>query len=185
MIEPTLIGKNVLLKLLTRNDLILWLKDKISAENLFGYKIDTGPVERMLLSAFNTKIDNMRKDPGKEIWYSYYAIIYDKKIVGHIGPKGLPDKMNQIEIGYGLSQTYWNRGIATESIKLLCRWYFISTDISKIIAETDSSNIGSQKVLIKNNFIKANDGKSKEGKEDKKLWELSRQSFYAASPNSA
>ncbi len=172
MIEPALKGKNVLLKLLTRNDLILWLKDKISAENLFGYQIDTGPIEGMLLSAFNTKIENMTKDPDKEIWYSYYAIIYDKKIVGHIGPKGLPDKMNQIEIGYGLSQTYWNHGIVTEAIKLFCKWYFINTDISKITAETDSSNIGSQKVLIKNKFARVNEGK------DKQLWELSRKSFY-------
>lgn len=145
-------GKTINLKLLTKEELVTWLKDQKAAEVCIGYRIEAVKIEGPLLHAFEKKIENMDNDPGNEIWYSYYAIIYKKTIIGTIGPKGKPDSNNNIEIGFGISEKYRNKGMATEAAGLFCEWYFENTTIKAIIAETAKENRASQKVLKKNSF---------------------------------
>jgi RimJ/RimL family protein N-acetyltransferase len=87
------------------------------------------------------------------------AIVYnsENRIVGTISLKG---KMNQkffsdyYEIGYGINKNYWNLGIMTNAINLFLKIIRENLNITKLIAETDIENIGSQKVLRKNDFKK-------------------------------
>jgi [ribosomal protein S5]-alanine N-acetyltransferase len=144
-------GNNVSLLLLSKNILIKWLRDIHDAEVTIGYVIDSEPVEGHLKHVFELKINNLNDNPNNEIWFSYFAIIYLNTVVGLIGPKGKPIN-NSIEIGYGLLNKYWNKGIMTESVSILCDWYFENTSVTVISADTDNTNISSQKVLIKNGF---------------------------------
>jgi RimJ/RimL family protein N-acetyltransferase len=87
------------------------------------------------------------------------AIVYnpENRIVGTISLKG---KMNQkifsdyYEIGYGINKNYWNLGIMTNAINLFLKIIRENLNITKLIAETDIENIGSQRVLRKNDFRK-------------------------------
>lgn len=106
------------------------------------------------------------KNPGSEMWNSYFAIIYSKTIVGLIGSKGEPIK-GCIEIGYGISDKYRNRGFMTEAVSIFCDWFFNNTEVKIIRAETDRSNISSQKVLIKNGFKKIENGEFHEWEKQK------------------
>ena len=154
MFLPIINGKNITLELLAKDDLFYWLDNKREAEILFGYRIDVEEIKGPLLFAFKKKIENMNKDPGNEIWYSYFTIIYKGRIIGTIGPKGKPDSDKQIEIGFGIAEKYRNKGMATEAVGLFCDWYFKNTEIDAILAETEKENIPSQKVLQKNAFRK-------------------------------
>jgi ribosomal-protein-alanine N-acetyltransferase len=58
------------------------------------------------------------------------------------------------EIGYGINKNYWNLGIMTNAINLFLKIIRENLNITKLIAETDIENIGSQKVLRKNDFKK-------------------------------
>lgn len=140
------------IKLLSKNQLALWLKSPQLLEEKLNIIIDHYPLDKKLKQIFNIKIDKMNNNNGNDHWFSYFVILYNNKIIGTIGSKGKPDNNNSIEIGYGISKKYNNRGFATESIKCFKDEILKFYKLEKIIAKTDKNNIASQKVLLKNNF---------------------------------
>lgn len=89
-------------------------------------------------------------------WYTNWEII-DKASscsVGGIGFSGLPDNEGCTEIGYVIDKKFREKGIGTEAVKLLIEWGSQDSDLVKIIAETPQGNLGSQKILQKNQFQK-------------------------------
>jgi len=83
-----------------------------------------------------------------------FAIDIEGKAVGGIGihPQEDIHKRNA-ELGYWLAEPYWGQGIITEAIKLAIDFAFSSFDIDRIFARPFGTNLPSQKVLEKNNFI--------------------------------
>jgi ribosomal-protein-alanine N-acetyltransferase len=143
----------ITLKLLSREELVAWKEYPLAAEKMIGYPIDAEPIRDHLLFVFERKIENMNNDPENEKWLSYFALIFDNTIVGLIGPKGKPDENLEIEIGYGISKSYQNKGIMTEAVSAFCNHYFKNENVRSILAVTAPSNIASHKVLRKNGFF--------------------------------
>lgn len=56
------------------------------------------------------------------------------------------------ELGYWLSELYWNKGIVTEAINSLTKYAFENLDIVRLQAGVFQKNEASQKVLIKCGF---------------------------------
>lgn len=83
-----------------------------------------------------------------------YAIEYHGELAGGCGLYRREDVYRlSAEIGYWIGEPFWNRGIATEAIRLLveqCRRQF--PDIIRIYAEVFSTNKASMRVLEKNGF---------------------------------
>lgn len=83
------------------------------------------------------------------------AIQYDNTIVGSIGIHPQQDIMRKnAEIGYWLSEAYWNRGIATEAIRQMIPIAFELLPVNRIFARTFGNNLASQKALLKAGFEK-------------------------------
>ncbi|MBS1948908.1 MAG: GNAT family N-acetyltransferase [Bacteroidetes bacterium] len=91
---------------------------------------------------------NIGKEP-----VTNFAILATGQIVGGIGFL-LKDNIyrKNAEIGYWLAEPFWNRGIATEAVRLLINHIFSGFDIDRIYAEVFSNNPASMKVLEKNGF---------------------------------
>lgn len=147
-------NERIQLILLAVEDLKLWLKDKRFLEDKIEKEMDYEEIKGPLMRAFEIKIGNLEKNPGSEVWHSYFAIATDNKIIGAIGPKGEMNRESAIEIGYGINEKYWNKGIMTEALALFCDYYLNRLGVGKIVAETDRDNLASQKVLIKNSFVR-------------------------------
>ena len=95
-------------------------------------------------------LEQLRRDPSLLYWGSWIVIRKsDDRIIGDIGFKGKPDKNKTVEIGYGLLQSYWNNGYATEAVEALIEWAFHTSKVEKVIAETLKENDGSIRVLEK------------------------------------
>lgn len=80
------------------------------------------------------------------------AIVYKKnnKVIGTIS---LQEKLKEIyEIGYSLSEDYWDNGIMTEVVKALCAYAFKTNKAVEINAGCFLNNIRSEKVLLKCGF---------------------------------
>lgn len=58
------------------------------------------------------------------------------------------------EIGYWISSLYWNKGILSQVVKVMCEYIFTHYSIHKITAEVFIDNLASCHVLEKNGFIK-------------------------------
>ncbi len=84
-----------------------------------------------------------------------FAIEYDGLYVGNIGLHKETDVYRKsAEIGYFLGESYWNKGIMTKAVNLICEYGFSKLDIVRIHTGVFDYNIPSQKVLEKCGFCK-------------------------------
>jgi ribosomal-protein-alanine N-acetyltransferase len=88
-----------------------------------------------------------------------------------------PGKMpeNDIEIGYFLKRSAWNRGYATEAIKRLLGFVFQETPLKEVVATINKENLGSRNVLIKTGFV--DHGTMRSYGEDGPIYRISRREW--------
>jgi ribosomal-protein-alanine N-acetyltransferase len=83
-----------------------------------------------------------------------FAVINDvKEIVGTCGFIHPPEDIGVAEIGYWIGRAYWNRGYATQALRLLLDRVFKDDTISIVRARTLKSNRASCAVLEKLGFV--------------------------------
>ncbi len=58
-----------------------------------------------------------------------------------------------MQLGYSLLPAYWGKGFATELTKAGLNYVFSQTNLEVIFGVTETMNIDSQKVLLKNGFV--------------------------------
>lgn len=84
-----------------------------------------------------------------------FAIEFDGLYVGNIGLHKRDDVYRlSAEIGYFLGEPYWNKGIMTRAVNLLCEYGFNKLDIIRIDTGVFEYNLASQKVLEKCGFVR-------------------------------
>jgi len=85
----------------------------------------------------------------------HFAIHYNNNICGCIGYiQGKDIYSCSAEIGYWIGADYWGKGIATEALRLILDYLFCKKEYNRLYARVFSTNIGSEKVLMKNGFKK-------------------------------
>jgi len=90
----------------------------------------------------------LKQDP-----YEVFAIEYEGEYVGNIGLHRQDDVYRKTaELGYFIGEPYWNKGITTRAVNLICDYGFRELDIIKIFSGVFSFNTASQKVLEKCGF---------------------------------
>lgn len=70
-------------------------------------------------------------------------------VVGGIGFFGPPDGDGAVEFGYGVVPEVEGRGYATEALRAMLRYAFLTGRVRRAVADTTHENIGSQRVLVK------------------------------------
>jgi RimJ/RimL family protein N-acetyltransferase len=152
------------IKLLSLSQLKLWINNISILETELDCKWDAEPIDGWFLNIINGQINVIENDPENYIYHSFWFIIRksDKKVVGSMDFKNIPNELGEVEIGYGLGTKYKHNGCMTEAIKAFCEMALNIKKIKKVIAETEIDNIPSQKILEKCGFTKY--------KEEKTIW---------------
>jgi RimJ/RimL family protein N-acetyltransferase len=84
-----------------------------------------------------------------------FGIEYNGDYVGNIGLVPETDVYrSSAELGYFIGEPYWNKGITTKAIKLICDFGFKNLDIVRIHSGIFEYNKASQRVLEKCGFEK-------------------------------
>lgn len=92
-----------------------------------------------------------------------FAIDIDGQAVGGIGIHQQDDiHRKNAELGYWLAEPFWGQGIISSALAHAINFAFETYDIDRVFARPFGTNIPSQRVLEKNNFVL-------EGKFDKVL----------------
>ncbi len=90
---------------------------------------------------------------GVQIPQQVFAIEYDGEYTGNIGLHKATDVYRMsAEIGYFLGEPYWNKGIMTRAVNLICDYGFKNLDIVRIHAGIFEFNPASMRVLEKCGF---------------------------------
>lgn len=87
--------------------------------------------------------------------FSFALVELDYERVVGAGEIKIRDFTNREgEIGYNINPDYWGMGLATEVARLLITFGFEELNLHRIFATCDPRNIGSKKVLEKNEMTK-------------------------------
>lgn len=76
------------------------------------------------------------------------------KLIGLIGLYRVKPEHHRAEIGYMILPEFNGRGIVTEAIKAVLDYGFYNMQLHSVEAVIDPENIASEKVLLKNGFVK-------------------------------
>lgn len=106
-----------------------------------------------LKTAYTEMLNGCLSHPEQWEWYAIWMIeLKDGTHIGELCFKGISEK-GIAEIGYGIAKDYQCNGYATEAVLALTNRALAQPFVISVIAETENSNIASQKVLKKAGFI--------------------------------
>lgn len=87
-----------------------------------------------------------------------FAIVLKEtnEVIGNLSTARFSEKFGfkKIELGYLIARKYWNRGLATESVKAFVNYLFMVKNYNRITITYDISNIASGRVASKCGFQK-------------------------------
>ncbi|RUT30528.1 N-acetyltransferase [Paenibacillus zeisoli] len=75
------------------------------------------------------------------------------RLVGIAEAFNFNQKVNMVTMGYFLGDSYWGKGLAAETVRLLTRFLFEKAEVNRIQAEVMPANDASKKVLLKNGYV--------------------------------
>ncbi len=162
----------VILRILTLKDVtkkyVSWLND---------YETMKFTEQKYLKHTLNSTINYVKKIKRSNNQILYGIYIKNKFNFNHVGNIKLgpiDDNHKSSEISYFIGEkNLLKKGVGTEAIRKIIQIAKSKYKLSKLIAGTYSNNISSQRVLIKNNFIREANFKSQlifEGKRINHYW---------------
>lgn len=90
------------------------------------------------------------KDSERDNYYHWCIVLKEtNEAVGGIGAFRLYDDLQMFEVGYCIGKKYWNKGITTEAMKALLKFFFEEVGVNRIEARHDTKNPASGKVMTK------------------------------------
>lgn len=89
--------------------------------------------------------------PQPDGWYAWFLRLHSGLLIGTAGFTGPPSE-GIVEIGYGLVESRWRQGFATEAVGALISWALTDSTITRIRAHTLRGDPASSGVLRKNGF---------------------------------
>ncbi len=141
---------------LTKEQLANYSIPDFSLENSLHVNTIPRIVPEFLANVINNKILPSVTDTSKNyLYYTFWTIISKQEniMVADLCFKGEPNDNGEIEIGYGTYPAFEGKGFMTEAVGEMVRWAFAQANVQSVTAQTDPTNIASQKILEKNNFV--------------------------------
>ena len=83
-----------------------------------------------------------------------FGIYVNEKLIGWISAKNFDWRIPKCELGYYVDQAFAGKGITTKAVAEICKFCFEELSVEKIFLRTGVDNIASQKVALKNGFVK-------------------------------
>lgn len=149
---PNLKTQRLLLRQVTENDVdaILSLR---SNDEVMKYiprpYLKTKEEALELIAMFDDKIEN-----GIGINWGIYFIEEPEKLLGIIGYYRMKPEHYRAEVGYMIFPEFNGKGIVSEALQRVVEYGFREMKLHSIEAILDPENKGSEKVLLKNGFVK-------------------------------
>lgn len=133
--------------------------EKITSANIddfMDWATDDEVTNYMMWNSYTSRIEAegfFANVVEKHPWFK--AICLDKRVIGSVTlDKGKGMHSCKAELGYVIAKKYWGNGLTTQAVKLAIEAGFNDLDVERIEAYVDPANIGSQRVLEKNGFLR-------------------------------
>lgn len=131
------------------------------AESFYKYYADP-EVSKYILSYIPVSVEDSREEV--KYWMDYFTYkkgVYwgiarkdNNDLIGTIGFTHWFTQYNRAELSYDLAKEYWNQGIMTRAVKKALNFGFEEMGLNRVQCFTIVDNPGSERVLLKNGFLK-------------------------------
>lgn len=82
----------------------------------------------------------------------FLGLEFQGKLIGVLEVFDYKKRTASVTIGYRLHHAFWNQGLASQAVSLLCHFLLEECPITTIVAFVLPENYASQQVLLKNDF---------------------------------
>jgi [ribosomal protein S5]-alanine N-acetyltransferase len=149
---PHIETKEITLRKIVETDLDA-LFEIYNNEKLFNY---TPMMHKKNKATVANMIGHFERDFNKKktIFLGICLNEVPNKIVGIAEIFDYSRDVNMVTIGYRINESYWNKGIATKTVKVMVDYLFNEIGINRIQAYVMPENTKSQNVLLRNGFMK-------------------------------
>lgn len=147
--------KRLIIQPLTYEQLLKYIKADNSLETELGLHKTSRTISPELQEALEqTILPNVADTTKNYLFSTLWTVIsrIDNQMVGDLCIVGEPNAAGEIEIGYGTSEAFRNKGYMTEAVSGLINWASGQANVLSIVASTEKTNIASYSVLVKNDF---------------------------------
>lgn len=112
------------------------------------------PLDDSFLSIIKGQLAKTEKDPEHYLWHSFWLLLRasDRVVVGSADFKDVPNKDGEVKIGYGLGDGFRHHGYMTEAVQAM--------SVRHVIAETETDNLASQRILQRCGFTEQSRGET-------------------------
>ncbi|QQE78342.1 GNAT family N-acetyltransferase [Alicyclobacillus sp. SO9] len=124
-----------------------------SNERVFEFSGITAKQDKSMVERLILKFDDEFKHKTKLKW-GVCTKGTNERLVGIVEAFDFNREIEQATIGYFFAESNWNKGFATGAVNLLISFLFHQMQVNRIQAEVAPENYASQKVLVKNGFLK-------------------------------
>lgn len=98
----------------------------------------------------NRIVQEYVKDSERDNYYHWCMVLKEtNEVIGSIGAPRMFEDLKLFEVGYVMGKSFWGRGIMTEAMKALLRFFFEEVGVNRIEARHDTKNPSSGKVMMK------------------------------------
>lgn len=106
------------------------------------------------LSKTKTFIENaIVTEKNKNGYYFYLRDVATNLLIGYIVIKTIDRKIMKCELAYFVDKDYQGQGITSQAVANTVEYCFEELGMNKVFICTSKTNMGSQKVAVKNGFI--------------------------------
>ena len=146
--QPVLETARLRLLALSKEQLTLLGEDEPTLERQLDLAISPGTMIAPAKRAIRIKLARMATAPERNhAWFTYWLVVFDRLAIGSIGFKGVPDAQGEVEIGYGIAESHWNRGFGTEAVKALIDWALDQPGCRAVWGDPLKANEASNRLL--------------------------------------
>ena len=114
------------------------------------------PLMGRFLDAIRLQANKSAEDELNLAFHSFWLMIrkQDRTAIGMAGFKGPPGDEREVEIGYGIGEQHRGNGFMAEAVRAICAWALEQRTVDRVIAETETNNTPSERVLELCGFVK-------------------------------
>ena len=95
-------------------------------------------------------LESWIKNYSKNDFYLWAIILKEiNEPIGSISSVHQADDIKMVHIGYCIGKKWWNKGITSEALNVLKKYFFEEVGVNRIESRHDSNNPNSGKVMIK------------------------------------
>ena len=96
-------------------------------------------------------LEDWIKDYENDDIYNWAIILKENgdEPIGSIGAVDKNERINMVHIGYCISRKWWHKGITSEALKALIRYFIEEIGANRVEARHDPNNPNSGKVMMK------------------------------------